>query len=164
MLFDRLKRVKAFMFAVDGVLTDGKIWLTPDGEQLHRLDSRDDYALQLAIKRDYPIALVSAGNPQGIKRRLELSGGVDLFFGVDDKKAVLHDWLSHTGLTAGDMLYMGSDIPDLAGMQLAGFATCPADAATEVRAVAAYISFCRGGDGAVRDVVEKVMKLQDTWL
>ncbi|MBK1439022.1 HAD-IIIA family hydrolase [Parapedobacter sp. ISTM3] len=163
MLFDRFKQVKAFVFDVDGVLSDGNVLVTEHGEQLRSFNIKDGYAMQLAVKKKYPIAVITGGKSLGVKKRLAGLGITDVFLGVDDKSAVFHDWLSSLGLSPADVLYMGDDIPDLANMRIAGLPACPADAVEEIKAVAAYISFRNGGTGAVRDVMEKVMKLQGTW-
>jgi len=163
MLFDRFKQVKAFVFDVDGVLSDGNILVTERGEQLRSFNIKDGYAMQLAVKRGYPIAIITGGRSLGVKTRMEGLGVTDVFIGIDDKTAVLRDWLAHRRLSPQDVLYMGDDIPDLDNMKLVGLPTCPADAMEEIKAVAAYISFRDGGSGAVRDVIEKVMKLQGTW-
>lgn len=163
MLFDRFKRVKAFVFTVDGVLTDGTFWLTTAGEQLRRFHSKDRYAIQIALQRNYPIAVTGIGNAKGIVEKMEEMGIQGIFFDKGGNKAVWNDWLAGVGLAAEDILFMGADIPDVSRMKNAGFPTCPADAAEEVKTVASYISFCKGGEGAVRDVIEKVMKLQGTW-
>lgn len=164
MLFDRLKRVKAFIFTVDGVLTDGKIWLMPNGEPLYRIHSMDRYALQLALQRDYPVAVVGSRIASGIKLTMETIGIRNVFYGVNDKRAIWRDWLTTLGLQLADVLYMGADMPDVGNMADVGLATCPANAAEEIKTLASYISFREGGDGAVRDVIEKVMKLQHTWI
>ncbi len=163
MLFDNLKRVKAFVFDVDGVLSNGNILVTEAGEQLRTFNTKDGYAMQLAIKKGYPMAVITGGKSMGVKKRMAGLGIADVYIGIDDKRAVLHDWLSHQGLNLDDILYMGDDIPDLDNMKIAGFPTCPADAVEEIKAVAHYISHRNGGEGAVRDVIEKVMKLQGTW-
>lgn len=163
MIFDRFKRVKAFVFDVDGVLSDGNVLVTEAGEQLRSFNIKDGYAMQLAVKKGYPIAIITGGKSLGVRKRMEALGIGDVFMGVDDKSTVLQDWLSAKGLAAADVLYMGDDIPDLANMNAVGLPTCPADAVEEIKAVAAYISFRNGGVGAVRDVIEKVMKLHATW-
>lgn len=163
MLFDQFKRVKAFVFDVDGVLSDGSVLVNDQGEQWRAFNIKDGYALQLAVKKGYPIAIITGGRSPGVRKRMEGLGIQDVYMGIHDKKAVLHDWLSGNRLTLADILYMGDDIPDLENMKIAGFPTCPADAVEEIKAVSAYISAKRGGEGAVRDVVEKVMKLQGKW-
>ncbi len=163
MLFERFKQVKAFVFDIDGVLTDGTVQVTELGEQLRTFHIRDGYALQLAVKQGYPIATITGGISKGVEQRLQALGIIHVFSGVSDKLAVLTDWLHNQQLPAGDVLYMGDDIPDLACMQAAGLPVCPADAVPEVKAIAAYISHQAGGKGAVRDVMEKVLKLQEKW-
>lgn len=161
MLFDRFKQVRAFVFAIEGVCTDGNLWVSDGGGRWFRLHSKDCYALQSAVLH-YPVALVGDACPPGIARLMERMGGADLFLNRADKSAV-GDWMSGRGLAVGHVLCMGSDITDLDYMGTAGFGTCPADAVEEVKAASTYVSHCHGGSGAVRDVIEKVMKLQGTW-
>ncbi|WP_257658942.1 KdsC family phosphatase [Parapedobacter lycopersici] len=162
-LFDQLKRVKAFVFDVDGVLSDGSVLVTEQGEQLRTFHTRDGYAIQLAVKRGYPIAVITGGRSLGVQKRMEGLGITDVYLDVHDKSAVLRDWLSGNQLTLADILYMGDDIPDLENMKVTGFPACPADAAEEIKAISVYISPKKGGAGAARDVIEKVMKLHGTW-
>ncbi|MFC3196773.1 KdsC family phosphatase [Parapedobacter deserti] len=164
MLFDKFKQVKAFVFDVDGVLSNGEILLTEKGEQLRSFNIKDGYAMQLAVKKDYPMAIITGGSSIGIRRRMEGLGISDVFTGVDDKTAVFSAWLSLRGLSPCDILYMGDDMPDFANMKTAGLAACPADAVPEIKAVAHYISSFNGGMGAARDVIEKVMKLHGAWV
>lgn len=163
MVFNQFRRVKAFVFDVDGVLSDGNVLVTEQGDQLRTFHVKDGYAIQLAVKKGYAVSVITGGTSLGVKKRMEGLGVKDIFLGVNHKKTVLYDWLAANGLTPEDILYMGDDIPDLENMKIAGFPACPADAVEEVKAVAAYISFCNGGAGAVRDVIEKVMKIQGTW-
>lgn len=163
MLFDQLKQVKAFVFDVDGVLSDGNILVTDNGKQLRTFNTKDGYAMQLAVKRGYPMAIITGGNSPGVKKRMEGLGIRDVYLNVHDKKTVLYDWLSENRLTLTDILYMGDDIPDLANMEIVGLPTCPADAVEEIKAISVYISPKKGGGGAARDVIEKVLKLQGKW-
>ncbi|WP_028298502.1 KdsC family phosphatase [Olivibacter sitiensis] len=162
-MFSKFKQVKAFVFDVDGVLTNGDILVTEGGDQLRIFSTRDGYALQLAIKRRYPIAIITGGKSKGVKARLNGLGIEDVFIGVGDKELVLNDWLESKRLTMEDVLYMGDDIPDMEVMKQVGLATSPCDAVEEIKGLCQYISPVAGGRGAVRDVVEKVMKLQGTW-
>lgn len=163
MLFDQLKQIKAFVFDVDGVFSDGSILVTEQGEQLRTFNTKDGYAVQLAVKKGYPMAVITGGKSEGVKKRMQGLGIKDIYLNVHDKRAVLRDWLSENQLTLADILYMGDDIPDLENMKVAGFPACPADAVEEIKAVSTYISPKNGGAGAVRDVIEKVMKLQGSW-
>lgn len=163
MIFDKLKKVKAFVFDVDGVMTDGRVLVHEDGQQLRTFHTRDGYALQLAVKRGYPICVITGGHSSSVIERMDYLGISDVFLGVKDKSKVLDKWLKKNGLSLDDVLYMGDDIPDLKDMSRVGVAACPANAVEEIRAVSAYISPMEGGRGAVRDVIEKVMKLQECW-
>ncbi len=161
-LFDRFKQVKAFIFAVDGVCADGKVWVSAHGEPWSAFHHRDRYALHSAAQH-YPVALVGNGYAPGSAQCLQGLNLADLLLATGDKKAVLGDWMSDRGVEAENVLCMGGDVTDLDALMVAGFGTCPADAADDVKAMAAYISPFNGGSGAVRDVIEKVMKLQGTW-
>lgn len=163
MLFEKLKTVRAFAFDVDGVLTKGEVLVTEEGQQLRVFNIRDGYALQLAVKRGYPVVAITGAKSAGIRLRMEGLGIRDVYLGVDDKIAVFRAWLEKRGIAAADVLYMGDDIPDLIVMQHVGVATCPQDAIEEIKAVGHYISPKKGGEGAVRDVIEKVLKLQLAW-
>lgn len=163
-MFSKFKNVKAFVFDVDGVLSNGDVLVTESGDQLRTFSTRDGYALQLAVKRGYPIAIITGGKSKGIRARMNGLGIVDVFIGVGDKELVLNDWLEAKGLFSEDVLYMGDDIPDLEVMKQVGFAACPYDAVEEIKGLCHYISPVAGGKGAVRDVMEKVMKLQGTWM
>lgn len=163
MFFEKFKQVKAFVFDVDGVLSNGNILMTEQGDQLRSFNIKDGYAMQLAVKKGYPVAVITGGRSAGVKKRMEGLGITDVFLAVHDKSATLREWLSYRKLTVTDILYMGDDIPDLDAMKAAGLPACPADAVEEIKAVAFYVSVCKGGEGAARDVIEKVMKLQGTW-
>ncbi len=163
LLFERLKRVRAFVFDVDGVLTDGQVLVTESGEQLRSFNIKDGYALQLAVKRNYPIAIITGGRSEGVRRRMEGLGIRSVFMNVRVKEAVLTTWMHQYNLQREDLLVMGDDVPDLPLMEGAGLAACPDDAIEDIKHKAHYISALKGGQGAVRDVIEKVMRLQETW-
>ncbi len=163
MLFDKFKHVKAFVFAVDGALTDGGVWMSPIGEQWRVFNSRDGYAIRQAIQRGYPIAFVNSGDERCVKAWMNSIGCEDGYRFIGDKKSAMDDWLSYKGVDLTGVLYMGADLGDLDKMDAIGFPTCPSDATEEVKAVAGYISSSKGGSGAVRDVIEKTLKLQGKW-
>lgn len=163
MLFDKFKKVKVLVFDVDGVLTDGKVLVTENGDQLRSFDTRDGYALQLAVKMEMPVVVITGGKSQGVYARLVGLNVKHVFLGVGDKMQVLKDWLDEHRFNLEDVLYMGDDMPDLGIMKVVGIATCPVDAAEEIKSISHYISAREGGEGAVRDVIEKVLKLQGRW-
>jgi 3-deoxy-D-manno-octulosonate 8-phosphate phosphatase (KDO 8-P phosphatase) len=156
--------IRAFVFDVDGVLTDGSVWVLEDGQQVRRMSTRDGFALQLAIKQGYLISIISGGNSPAARLRLEGLGVTEVHMGVGDKRAVLEEFISAHQLDRAQVLYMGDDIPDHRPMEAVGLPCCPSDAATEILRLAKYISPQRGGHGCVRDVIEKVLKLNDHWL
>lgn len=161
---ESFKKITTFIFDVDGVLTDGTILLLENGLQARRMSIRDGYAMQLAVKKGYRIAIVSGGAPSPVVDRLEKLGITDVFMSVTDKKALVEAYLQKNNIQPEQVVFMGDDIPDLTVMQVAGIAACPADAATEILAIATYISPIAGGNGCARDVIEKVLKQNNDWL
>ncbi|MEP6713247.1 MAG: 3-deoxy-D-manno-octulosonate 8-phosphate phosphatase, partial [Ferruginibacter sp.] len=145
------------------VLTDGSLLLLNDGQMARRMNIKDGYALQLAIKKNYRILIISGGHSEAVKMRLEKLGVTDIFLGNLDKKETLLNYISAHNLHWPQVLYMGDDIPDLIPMQMVGLACCPADAVAEIKGISHYISPVNGGYGCVRDVIEKVLKLNGDW-
>jgi 3-deoxy-D-manno-octulosonate 8-phosphate phosphatase (KDO 8-P phosphatase) len=161
---EKLLKVNTFIFDYDGVLTDGSVILTSDGDALRTANVKDGYAMQLAIKKNYRIAIISGGYSESIKRRFDSLKVEDVFLGVDKKIDVYNQYLETHNLTKENVLFMGDDIPDYEIMQVAGVATCPSDAVEEIKRVATYISHQPGGHGCVRDIIEQVLKVQGKWM
>ena len=161
---ERLHLINTFIFDYDGVLTNGQIITLPTGEALRVANVKDGYALQLAIKKNYKIVIISGGNAVSMIRRFESLKIVDVFLSVENKIEVFNQYLKDNLLLPENVLYMGDDIPDYAVMKLAGVAACPEDAVEEVKQVAHYISHKKGGEGCVRDVIEQVLKVQGKWM
>ncbi len=159
-----LSSITTFIFDYDGVLTDGHVLLTESGDAMRMANVKDGYALQLAVKNGYHVAIISGGRSQSIKHRFDALQVHDVFLGVDNKLGVFNEYLTRCGIRADEVLYMGDDIPDFELMQAAGLPTCPADACQEIKSVAKYISEFKGGQGCVRDVIEQVMKIQGKWM
>lgn len=157
------KQITCFAFDVDGVLTDGTVLLLDDGQQARRMSIRDGYALQLAVKKGYKVLVISGAYSEAVKTRLQKLGVTDVFMKVENKEAQLTSYLSASGLTPQQVLFMGDDIPDYGVMTTVGLPCCPADAAPEIKHISQYISAQKGGRGCVRDVIEKVMKLNNHW-
>jgi 3-deoxy-D-manno-octulosonate 8-phosphate phosphatase (KDO 8-P phosphatase) len=162
-VLEKFKSIRTFVFDVDGVMTDGTVHVFETGEQVRRMSTRDGYSLQLAVKNGYRVVVISGGLSEGVRQRLHYLGIKDIFLDIHDKVAVLRKYAQDHGLNENDMLYMGDDIPDFHPMQYVGLACAPADAAPEIRHIAAYISSFNGGQGCVRDVIEKVLKLNGQW-
>lgn len=159
-----LRNIRAFIFDYDGVLTDGSVVLMAEGEPLRTANVRDGYAMQLAVKKGYHLAIISGGRSRSITNRFSMLRITDVFLGIEDKASVLRTYMEQKSLEADNVLYMGDDIPDFHAMQIAGVATCPSDAAEEIRAISHYISPRAGGQGCVRDIIEQVLKVQGKWM
>ncbi len=163
MLLHKLKHIKAFVFDIDGVLTNGTVLATESGELLRTFHIKDGYALQLAVKKGYAVCVISGGKGEAMFQRLHHLGIPDIYLGVHQKTTVLEKFLLEKNLTADQVLYMGDDLPDYEVMTQVGIAVCPADAAEEIKAIAHYIAPQKGGEAAVRGVIEFVLKAQQNW-
>lgn len=159
---EKLRNIKAFMFDVDGVLTNGDVLLL-NGEILRTINSRDGYALQYATKMGFSIFIVTGGNSQDVKERLNGLGATEVHLASFNKLNVYNDILERFDLKDEEILYMGDDIPDYQVMKKAGIATCPQDAAPEIKAISHYQSPYPGGRHCVRDVIEQTLRVQDKW-
>lgn len=160
---EQLHCIKAFVFDVDGVLTDGTVLAMADGEQVRKMNIKDGYALQLAVKKGYTVAVISGGKSEGVIKRLKGLGIQQLYMGVTDKLDSLKELLAIHELERGDVLFMGDDMPDYEVMCYVGLAVCPADAVADIKSISKYCSAYKGGDGCVRDIIEQVMRLHGNW-
>ncbi len=163
MFLEQLKQITTFIFDIDGVLTNGDIIASDSGEFLRTFNIKDGYALQLAVKRGYRVCILSGGKGESMLKRFTGLGIINIFLGVSDKVEVYHRLCADQEISASEVLYMGDDIPDLKVMKLVGLATCPADAVPEIKAISQYISPYTGGRTAVRDIIEKVLRVQGKW-
>jgi 3-deoxy-D-manno-octulosonate 8-phosphate phosphatase (KDO 8-P phosphatase) len=154
-----LNDIKCFVFDIDGVLTDGSLHVLEDGTMLRKMNIKDGYALQLAVKKGYYIFVISGSNAEGVKKRLENLGVTDVFLNCKNKLAQLDQLFIKYHIGFANTLYMGDDMPDLEVMKNCLIPTCPADAVHQVKSVSKYISDKKGGEGCVRDVIEQVMHL-----
>jgi 3-deoxy-D-manno-octulosonate 8-phosphate phosphatase (KDO 8-P phosphatase) len=162
-LLELFKPIKTFIFDIDGVLAIDTMIVMPDGELIRSMNSKDGYALQLAIKKGYNIIIITGGNSEAVKQRLIKLGVKDVFLGVHNKEKLLQEYADQQNLSLSQMLYMGDDIPDYMAMQLVSLPCCPADAVPEIKQICKYISPFTGGYGCGRDVIEKVLKLNGHW-
>ena len=162
-ILEQFKQIKTFVFDVDGVLTDGSLLILDDGQMVRRMNIKDGYALQLAMKMGYRVVIISGGASESVRERLNRLGVPDVFLKVQDKKSRLTDYVAEHALNWNEILFMGDDIPDYMVMLSTGLPCCPADAAPEIRQVSKYVSALNGGCGCARDVIEKVLKLNNDW-
>ncbi len=156
-------RVEAIVFDVDGVMTDGGIIPTPDGDFIRRYYAKDGYAVAYAIREGYKVCVISGGRGEMLRRRLEMLGVERMYLNCMDKIKAIKEFMADNELAPEEVIYMGDDIPDLECMRLVGIPVCPADACMEVIEASRYVSEYNGGEGAVRDIVEQVLRVQGCW-
>ena len=147
------------MFDVDGVLTNGNLLIMPNGVMARTMNIKDGYAMKAAIDKGYPVCIISGGSNEGVRVRLQNLGIKDIYLAAPDKVEKFYEICDAYQLKPEEILYMGDDIPDYLVMQKVGLPTCPQDAVQEIKGVSKYISHENGGKGAVRDVIEQVMKV-----
>ncbi|MEJ0101169.1 MAG: 3-deoxy-D-manno-octulosonate 8-phosphate phosphatase [Bacteroidota bacterium] len=158
------KNITTFVFDVDGVLTDGTVLVLENGLQARRMNIKDGLGLQMALKNGFNVVVISGGNSKPVEERLNKLGVRDVYMSVGDKKNFLSDYIGKHGLTWEELLFMADDLPDLETMNAVGVSACPADAVQEIKEVSKYISSVKGGYGCVRDIIEKVLKVQGKWV
>lgn len=161
------EKITTFIFDIDGVMTNGDVLALESGEQPRTFNVRDGYGINRALKLGYRVAILSAQNQVGVRKRMEYLGVTDVFLGAspDGKLPIFEKYLEDTQLSKEEVIFMGDDLPDYEVMILDGVVSaCPADAVEEVLGVATYVSPVKGGDGAVRDLIEQVLKAQGKWL
>jgi len=159
-----LAKVKAFVFDIDGVLSLQTISLNAFGVPNRTVNLRDGYAVQLAVKKGYLVAVISGSNSKEYLKRLKQLGVKDVYLNSRSKLDHFNDFLRKHNLEKSEVLFMGDDIPDYEVMKVAGIPVCPSDADSEIKQVASYVSDKKGGEGCVRDVVEQVLRLHNKWM
>jgi 3-deoxy-D-manno-octulosonate 8-phosphate phosphatase (KDO 8-P phosphatase) len=159
-----LTKIKALVFDVDGVLSSEMIPLHPSGEPMRMVNTKDGYALQLAVKQGLCVAIISGGKTDAVRIRYQGLGSKDIYLGSSLKIKDYNDLKAKYNFSDEEILYMGDDIPDLEVMRNCGLPCCPKDAVPEVKDLSLYISNKDGGHGCARDVVEQVLKAQGTWM
>ncbi|GAA4078371.1 HAD-IIIA family hydrolase [Flavobacterium cheonanense] len=158
-----MNTIDTFIFDVDGVLTDNSVHVSQNGEMLRIMNIRDGFAMKAAIESGYNVCIISGGNNEGVRIRLRNLGITDIHLASPNKVETFKEYTELYNIKPENVLYMGDDIPDYHVMQLVGLPTCPQDAVAEIKAISKYISHKNGGKGAVREVIEQVMKVQGKW-
>ena len=156
-------RVEAIVLDVDGVMTDGGIIPTPDGDFIRRYNAKDGYAIASAIREGLKICIISGGRGRMLENRLKMLGVTRYYLNCMDKVTAIREFATDHNIDLENVIYMGDDIPDLECMRLVGVPVCPSDAAMEVVEASRYVSEYNGGYGAVRDIVEQVMRAKGVW-
>lgn len=163
---DELKKIRAFVFDVDGVLSHQSQNLAPDGELIRTSCTKDGYAIMYSIRKGYVVAVISGGGAPGVQERLEKLGvkAEDIYLKVANKVEALNEIKQSYHLDNEEIMYMGDDIPDYNVMTQVGLPVCPMDACEEIKSIARYISDVSGGNGCVRDVIAQVLKARGDWM
>lgn len=159
-----LSLIKGIAFDIDGVLSPSTIPMAPDGSLLRMANIKDGFAMRLAAKRGLKIAIISGADCYTIRQRMAPLGITDIYLNASDKLPVLKEWMTVNGLAPEEIAFVGDDIPDIPPMRAIGLPVAPADAATEVKCIARYISPFAGGQGVARDLLEQILKMQNLWL
>lgn len=162
-ILERFSKIKLLAFDLDGVLTNGKLIIQPENEWIREMDIKDGLALQLAVKNNFQIAVITGSFSEPVRKRLEYLGIDHFFQKVGSKSSKILELMDLYSLQQDQVLFMGDDLPDLDGFSVCGLKACPSDAVEEVKQAVDYISCKKGGDGCVRDVIEKVLKTQQKW-
>lgn len=158
-----LEHITTFIFDVDGVLTDGTVTLTTEGELLRTMNIKDGFAMKTAVDAGFNVCIISGGSNEGVRKRLQGLGITDIYLGAHHKTEQLDEYLDIYNIKPEQAVYMGDDIPDFPVMQMVGLPCCPQDAVPEIKAISKYISHKNGGKGCVRDIIEQVLKVQGKW-
>ena len=159
-----LKKIRAIIFDIDGVLSSETISLSAEGDPLRTVNIKDGYAIQLAMKLGLRIVILSGARVQSIRKRYEYLGVEDIYIGCAVKIETYENFLRKYGLKDDEVIYMGDDIPDLEVMRRVGCPVCPKDACPEIKDVSIYISDRIGGHGCGRDVIEQTLRAQGKWV
>jgi 3-deoxy-D-manno-octulosonate 8-phosphate phosphatase (KDO 8-P phosphatase) len=158
-----MPQITTFIFDVDGVLTDGMVTVTSRGELVRNMNTKDGYALKVAVNQGFNVCIISGGTNLGVRTRLQGLGIKDIYLGIHNKMKQYEKYLDIHNLNPENILYMGDDIPDYPVMKKVGLASCPKDAVPEIQDISIYVSQKKGGKGCVRDVIEQVLKVQGKW-
>lgn len=158
-----LPQINTLIFDVDGVLTNGMVTVFPNGELVRHMNIKDGYALKSAVLAGFNVCIISGGNSEGVRTRLKGLGIQNIYLGAHDKIKQYNELVAKYDLHPENVLYMGDDIPDYPVMKLVGLACCPNDAAPEIKKISKYISYKKGGEGCVRDIIEQVLRVQGKW-
>ncbi|WMX16762.1 MULTISPECIES: HAD family hydrolase [unclassified Aureispira] len=161
---DKLHDIDTIILDVDGVLTDSSVYIFEDGVLMRKMNVRDGYAIKYAISKGYRLIIITGGKSEGVIKRLQNLGVQEIYSGMQDKLEAMDELIEIYGLDLSSTVYMGDDLPDYEPLRLVHLPTCPANAAPEIREICQYISPFKGGEGCVRDLIEKILKVQGKWI
>lgn len=161
---ERAQEIRLLILDVDGVLTDGSLFISPDGvEHLKVFDSLDGHGLKMLIASGVKVAIITGRNSLMVKMRAQALGIEFVYMGVDDKKSTYLELLQLLNFKSQECAAMGDDWPDLAVLNQVGLAVAPANAHVEVKKVAHYVCEKNGGNGAVREICDLILMAQNKY-
>ena len=155
-----LQRIRLFATDVDGVLTDGGMYYAESGDEWKKFNTRDGMGIKLLQRAGIITAIVTQERTKLVARRAKKLAIPELHQGVMDKLSLVCEMASRHGLTLSQVAYIGDDINDLETLKEVGFSATPADGMPQVAAVVDYICRKKGGEGAVREIVEMILEAQ----
>lgn len=163
---DKLLKIKAFAFDIDGVFTDGSILATPNGDLLRVFNTKDCFSVRMAVDNGFPVAIITGGCSESIIHRAESLGVKmeDLYQMSKDKETDLKHFCKRNGIDIKEVAFVGDDLPDIPAIMAAGLGVSPSDAVNEVKKASDIISEYPGGRGCIRDLVESVLKAHGKWI
>lgn len=162
-LIEKINKIKLAIFDVDGVLTDGRIIFDAAGTETKCFDVKDGHGIKLLMRGRIDVAIITARESKVVFHRAQDLGIALVYQGVRDKKRALDDITAKTGIAPSEMAYMGDDIIDLPVLTRVGLSATVSDAVDEVRAMADFVASKPGGRGAVRELVDLILKTQGKW-
>ena len=160
---ERFRTIDTFIFDVDGVLTNSELIILENGQLLRKMNTRDGFAMKRAVEMGYHVCIITGGGSSGVVQRLKGLGITDIYSKVDNKMDAFEEYIHAYDIDPSTIIYMGDDVPDYDVMCRVELPCCPYDAASEILEISQYISPKNGGQGCVRDIIEKVLKIQGTW-
>ena len=161
--FERAKKIKLAVFDVDGVMTDGSLYLADDGQEFKAFNSLDGHGMKMLNRSGVELAIITGRNSQLVALRAINLGVTHLYQGSEDKLTAFLDVLEKSGLDPAECAYMGDDVVDLPVMRRCGLAVCVPAAPALVKQHSHYITQLPGGGGAVRELCELIMQAQGTF-
>ncbi len=162
-IYSKFRNITTLLFDVDGVFTNSNILITESGDLLRSMSTQDGLAVKRAIKHNFNVAIITKGSSKGVTSRLEGLNVLDIYSAVDDKEKTFYNYITEKNTSPDQCLYMGDDLSDICVLKLVNIASCPSDAVHEVKSECNYISPYKGGEGCVRDVIERTLRSHGKW-
>lgn len=164
-VYNKILKIKAFTFDIDGVMTDGSIFVAGDGDFLRTYNAKDGFGLRMASMAGYKLGIITGAHSDTVEKRFKFFGfaGPDIYLSSKDKIADFKDFCNKYSLSPEEVIYCGDDVPDAPVLSASGLGVCPADAMEEAKLCADYVSVFPAGKRFVREIIEIVLRAQGKW-